>query len=357
MRPPWSAALAGAAIMVGLQLAGIVAPVAPATTSAPSSASTAGPALTLTNSDGICSSPSGPCPANTYTLDVGQFLQVDLTGGNGEYWSEPSSINPAVLSLQSGSTDAAGDATATFKVVGAGTADIDAQAQGCPSPPPAGTACPPYVITWEVGFVGKYATAMALAATPNPVVYGQPVTLVATLPTSPGMNPVPTGTVDFYDGVTLLGSSTLVNEDPNGDQATFTVAGLSGGTHQLSANYLGDDTFSGCNTIPILLTIDPAPTTLVATPAVLDTSGPTVGGFALSATLSRSDTGAPVAGQQVAFAAGATPICTAVTDEHGVAVCNGLAQALEIVASQGYTVTFGGTPDYRASSARAGLIS
>ena len=348
MRFRWSSALAaGAVLALG------VAPCALAAQSGSSGVVT-GPNLVLTNGDGICSS-GGPC--NTYTLNAGEEIQVNLTAVNG-YWTElPTTTNSSVVALESESNDANGDATALFKVVGPGTADLTAGATACPNPPPAGATCPTWVQPWEVAIVGKLAAAMAMSASPSSPVYGQPVTLVSTFPTSPGTNPVPTGTVEFYDGTTPIGAATLENMDPNGDQARMTISTLSGGTHELSAVYGGDQTFSGSSTLPILVTVSPAPTQMMATPAVAQLGGADIYGFSLSATLTRKDTGAPVAGQQINFSAGSTPVCTATTDAHGLATCNGMAGALAILSSQGYTASFAGTPDYKPSSANAALIS
>ena len=69
-----------------------------------------------------------------------------------------------------------------------------------------------------------------LVASPNPSVFGQPVTLAASV-SSIDPNSVQ---VSFYDGVNLLGSSAAV-----GGSAGFTTAMLPPGTHQLTARFAG----------------------------------------------------------------------------------------------------------------------
>jgi manganese oxidase len=69
-----------------------------------------------------------------------------------------------------------------------------------------------------------------LTSSANPVTQGQSVTLTAAV--SPA---TATGTVTFYDGVTVLGTSTL-----NSGKATLTVSTLSAGTHSLAATYNGN---------------------------------------------------------------------------------------------------------------------
>ncbi len=81
-----------------------------------------------------------------------------------------------------------------------------------------------------------YGTTTVVSAFPNPSVYGQPVTFAATVAAGqPGVG-VPTGTVTFSDGGTLLGSAPL--ED---GVAIFTDSALEAGTHQLTVVYGGDN--------------------------------------------------------------------------------------------------------------------
>lgn len=79
--------------------------------------------------------------------------------------------------------------------------------------------------------VSAHASTTSLAASPNPAQSGQAVSLVATV-----TGAAPTGTVSFYDGAALLGSSPV-----NGSgQATFSTGSLSAGAHSLTAVYSGD---------------------------------------------------------------------------------------------------------------------
>jgi hypothetical protein len=86
----------------------------------------------------------------------------------------------------------------------------------------------------------KFDTTTTLTASANPSPLGQPVTLTATVAADIG---TPTGTVNFYDGATLLGTGTL--SLVNGQmQATFTTAALGYGGHTIVAIYSGDSTFA-----------------------------------------------------------------------------------------------------------------
>ena len=99
------------------------------------------------------------------------------------------------------------------------------------------------------------------------------------------------------------------------------------------------------------------PTGLTATPAIAQISGLKLNLLNLSATLTNNVTGAPISGATISFEAGTTAICTATTGADGKATCNGVASALSIVLSLGYTATYGGDTVYAGSSAHAPLIS
>jgi hypothetical protein len=77
-------------------------------------------------------------------------------------------------------------------------------------------------------------TVVALISSANPSSYAQPVTFTATVTSGVGI--IPTGTVNFNDGSTTIGSGTLNSSGV----ATFTTSSLAVGTHSIVAAYLGD---------------------------------------------------------------------------------------------------------------------
>ena len=83
--------------------------------------------------------------------------------------------------------------------------------------------------------VNLVGTTTSVAATPNPGIAGQPVTLLATVKATSGTL-IPTGTVSFTDGSISLGSAPLA---ANGT-ATIPVSGLIPGPHAIAASYSGD---------------------------------------------------------------------------------------------------------------------
>lgn len=82
--------------------------------------------------------------------------------------------------------------------------------------------------------VNKQATTVTLASSANPTTAGKSITFTATV-TNAGASP---GTVTFLDGLTVLGTSPVVNSS-----AKLTIV-LSPGSHNITAVYGGDATAS-----------------------------------------------------------------------------------------------------------------
>jgi hypothetical protein len=90
-------------------------------------------------------------------------------------------------------------------------------------------------------------------------VFGQGETLTATVTAQAG---VPTGTVTFLDGTTVLGTAQL-----NAGQAVLPVS-LGVGNHQLTAVYSGSDGFAGSTSAAAAVTVNPAATAVTLAPSL-----------------------------------------------------------------------------------------
>jgi hypothetical protein len=86
--------------------------------------------------------------------------------------------------------------------------------------------------------VAKATPVLTFSFSPNPVVSGGTVTLNATLGAI-GTAPVPTGTVTFFDGTTVLNAGTLAN---GATSATGIVPSTA--THTVTATYNGDPNYN-----------------------------------------------------------------------------------------------------------------
>jgi hypothetical protein len=135
----------------------------------------------------------------------------------------------------------------------------------------AGTVTPPTTdqrgvsrkVSPDIGAFEVPATTTALSSSANPSVFGQAVTITATVTSASG---TPTGTVVFKEGSTTLGTETL-----NNGVATLSLSTLGVGTHTITAIYSGDSNFTagtpGTLTQKVMVIITLGPTTLSATQA------------------------------------------------------------------------------------------
>jgi hypothetical protein len=117
---------------------------------------------------------------------------------------------------------------------------------------------------------GAVATTTALTADATTAVFGQTVTLTATVTAASG---TATGSVLFFDGSTLLGTVAL---DPNG-QARLLVR-LAPATHSLRAVFAGIAPFTNSTSAVLSETVNKDATTTVLT---VDTRAFGIGGFVL----------------------------------------------------------------------------
>ncbi len=100
----------------------------------------------------------------------------------------------------------------------------------------------------------KASTTTSLSLSAATSVFGEPVTLTATVTSENG---TPNGAVQFFDGSVLLGSASL-----NNGAASLTTSTLSVGVHSLKAVYDETDDFFGSESPATTLTVNPAPSLL-----------------------------------------------------------------------------------------------
>ncbi|KJY40725.1 hypothetical protein VR41_14630, partial [Streptomyces sp. NRRL B-1568] len=183
------------------------------------------------------------------------------------------------------------------------------------------------------------STSTALVSLPDPSVFGEPKVLTATVTaTAPGAG-IPTGTVDFFDGATLLGSAPLV-----GGVATLSVSTLSVGSHPLTATYNGDTNFAGSTSPVDTQTVTQAATTTV----LVSLPDPSVFGEAkvLTATVTATAPGAGTPTGTVDFFDGATLLGSAPL-VGGVAT---LSVSTLSVGSHSLTATYNGDANFVGST-------
>lgn len=112
-----------------------------------------------------------------------------------------------------------------------------------------------------VNAIEAAATTTTLVSSLNPSLFGQSVTFTATVT---GANP--TGTVQFSDGATSLGSGTA-----SAGMAAFTTSALAVGAHPITAAYGGDAANSASNSsilTQVVLTVGPGPSPVRPAPTL-----------------------------------------------------------------------------------------
>lgn len=113
-----------------------------------------------------------------------------------------------------------------------------------------------YASITTAGSPSPASATTTLVSSANPSVFGQPVTLTATVaPDSPG-GATPGGSVTFKDGDITIGSATL-----SGGSATMVTSPLSVGTHSITAVYGGDTNFNASTSAPLSQVVNPDNTT------------------------------------------------------------------------------------------------
>ncbi|MFO0952511.1 MAG: Ig-like domain repeat protein [Isosphaeraceae bacterium] len=145
--------------------------------------------------------------------------------------------------------------SAVFSNLGVGTHTLEVEARD-----QAGNLSRPVSFTWAVAPTVGTTTVLTATALKNASVYGQVVTLTATIGQVTVSPDRPTGQVDFYNGTTRIGSGVL----KNGVFQVSVPVVLPAGAYSITATYQGDGTDLTSTSTPYALTVKPAPLTITA---------------------------------------------------------------------------------------------
>jgi len=189
-----------------------------------------------------------------------------------------------------------------------------------------------------IATVNQATTTTTLTTSPNPSSVGQETTLTATIAAvSPGSGNA-TGTVEFYNGATLLGTATLT-----AGVATFNTSALPLGTSTLTAKYLGDTNYLASESSAVNQSVNPATSTTLTSSTGTANFGEKV---TLTASVSAVVGGTGTPSGDVIFKSGSTTIGTA-------ALINGVA-TLETTSIPGgtnaITAQYQGDPTFGGST-------
>ena len=103
--------------------------------------------------------------------------------------------------------------------------------------------------SFTVDMTQRTATTTHLTESADNLTFGNPVTLSVTIVATAG-DLVPTGSVSFFDGTTLLGTPPLVD-----GAASFVTSSLTAAAHTITAVYSGDAVFATSTSTPQTLEI------------------------------------------------------------------------------------------------------
>ena len=220
-----------------------------------------------------------------------------------------------------------GTAATTFTNMPAGTHSITVVYSGDASYAASTSAAAVLTVT-------KAASGVTLVSSLNPSVAGQAVTFTAA-----ATPPSATGTVQFLDGATVIGTAPLI-----GGSAPLATAALATGTHAITAIYSGDANFSGATSVAVAQLVK-----------------------AVTATTLSASASTAIAGQPITFTAAVAPASAAGSVQFldgatviGTVTLSGGSAALTVsslgLGSHSITATYAGAAGYAPSaSAVAGV--
>ncbi|MGO9340656.1 MAG: Ig-like domain repeat protein [Terracidiphilus sp.] len=276
--------------------------------------------------------------ASPSTAILGQVLTLSAT-------VKGTTIGPGgIVSFFRGSTllgtanvNSSGLSTLTTKALVAGTYSLTARYSGDGASFPSDSS--PVSVT-----VAAQSTTTSIAASSNTVTAGEALSLTATV--KGGDKALPTGSVKFISGSTLLGTGTLNSSGV----ATLSTTSFAAGTYNLAAEYVGNASSLSSKSGTVSVTVTPkaasTATSLAASPSAV-TAGEAL---VLSATVQAQ--GATKPSGEVTFLNGSTPLGTATLDSSGVAM---LATISLNVGTHTLTAQYAGNPS-SLSSKSAGII-
>jgi len=265
------------------------------------------------------------------------------------------------ISIYNGSTtvgqatlDANGNAVITTSTLAAGSYDLLATYSGD------GAFLPVNAPYQALTIVNPATSSTTLTTSAVIIPPGGPLTLTATVPTSSGTS-VPSGTIRFLDGTSLMGTSAL---NASGT-ATYTATSLANGSHSLTAVYSGDAVYAASTSAAIAVNVTTLPTALTLTSSAATATV----GTALAFTATASATGATPGGT-ITFLDGTATLGTGALNNSGVATftTNSLTVGVHSITAQyaangiflasvsaAKTITITAAPDFSVSPSPASL--
>jgi len=190
--------------------------------------------------------------------------------------------------------------------------------------------------------VNATSTSVVLTDSPNPSTPGQAVVLHALVKATTG-TAIPSGSVVFSEGATVLGSANL---DATG-AATLSVTSLAIGSHNLTASYAGNTSFQGSTSAAVVQAVNAGSTSAVLTSSP---NPSTTGQAVVLHAAVKAATGTAIPSGSVAFSDGATVLGSANLDTSGAA---SLTVTSFAIGSHTLTASYAGNTSLQGSTSAA----
>ncbi len=202
-----------------------------------------------------------------------------------------------------------------------------------------------YVLTHPLlsANITRAASQTGLVSLTNPALFGQPVVFQAT-GTAPG-GEIATGSVDFWEGATLIGNSSL-----SAGIATFGISSLSVGSHSITAEYRGDANRDRSNSAAVNQVVVQAATTTLLTTMPQATTGGMLVTFTAAVRVVSPGLGIPLGTIDFFDGTSVTPIGSQTTDAFGVAI---FTTSSLTVGTHPIAAVFGGSANFAPSTSNA----
>ncbi len=190
-------------------------------------------------------------------------------------------------------------------------------------------SCAPSTGTLMFSAAGATASSSALTVSTTTLVQNQttlttaPLVLTARVTGLAG-GAAPTGSIYFFDGTTQLG---IIPVSATGG-ATFTTTALAVGTHNITADYAGDNTYAtSISPVQVVTVLYPGNYSLSAAPTPLTVTIGTTGTITLTATPTPNATGGAYAGA-VGVSCTGLPIYATCAFAPSIIQCDGTGSAI-----------------------------
>jgi Bacterial Ig-like domain (group 3)/Beta-propeller repeat len=273
--------------------------------------------------------PSAAGQSVTFTATVTPSSGGGIPSGTVTFFNNGNSLgSPVTLNAQ-------GKATFTTSSLPAGPDSITVGYSGDSTFVPANSSGFLQTVT-----AVKAATTTSVVSSLNPSTFGQSVTFTAAV-TSQTVGTI-TGTVDFFDGTTMIGFG-----DVSAGNATFSTSTLSKGTHSITAQYAGDSSFTGSTSSPALSQVVNAAALIGTSTTLLSSANPSVTGQSVTLTATvhpASGTSTPTG--SVTILDGATQIGSGTLNASGIATAQA---AFTTAATHSLTASYSGDSNFSSS--------